>query len=246
MYEPMPQLGRLHSVDTRDANYLLRSMNPQAATAAANIPYRYHYHDTILDQGSTSACTGAAARQWLNMGPIRNLSGPDWWDLYKLNQRADIWPGEEPAYYGSSVRASFKVMQKLGFVKTYAWAFDLETLVNHVLSEGPAILGTDWYADMFRTDKDGFVRVGGRNAGGHAYTVKGCSRIKKCPDGSLGAFRCINSWSEQWGQKGMFWLSFKDAEALIKAQGECATAFEQKAPATRSVEPAVMTMQAYD
>lgn len=229
MYEPAPRLGRLHSVDINDERYLLRSLNPQAAVEARNVPYRYHFHETVLDQGNSSACTGAAAWQWLDMGPVRNLNKPDFVTLYRANQENDEWVGGEPAYYGSSVRASFKVMKKLGFVKTYAWAFDLETLVNHVLAEGPAILGTDYYTDMFRTDKDGFVHVGGRLAGGHAYAVKGASRVKKCPDGSLGAFRCINSWGEDFGQKGMFWLSFKDAEALIKAQGEAATAFEQKA-----------------
>lgn len=246
MYEPMPQLGRLFAPDTRDANYLLRSMNPQAATEAANIPYRYHYHDTILDQGSTSACTGAAARQWLNMGPIRNLSGPDFMTLYRENQKVDEWPGAEPSYYGSSVRASFKVMQKLGFVSRYAWAFDLETVVNHVLTVGPCVLGTDWYSDMLRTDEHGFIHAGGRSIGGHAYVLGGINRNRKCPDGSVGCGRIINSWSSKWGQAGKAWISFKDLAALIKANGEACTAVEAKAPATRSVEPAVMTMQAYD
>lgn len=228
MYEPQAKLGRLFAPNPEDNRYLLRSLNPGAAAEARNVPYRYWYHENVLDQGDSSACTGAAAWQWLDMGPVRNLTKPDFMTLYHRNQAEDEWPGAEPAYYGSSVRASFKVMKSLGFVNTYAWAFDLETLVNHVLTVGPAVLGTDWYTDMFHTDKEGFVHAGGRVAGGHAYAVKGASRVKKCPDGSLGALRCINSWSERFGQKGLFWLSFKDAAKLIADQGEACTAFEAK------------------
>lgn len=223
-----PGLGRLFSPDERDHGHLLRSLNPDAPTAAANVPYRYWYHDTVLDQGQSSACTGAAAWQWLNMGPIRNKNIPDFMTLYRSNQQADEWPGSEPTYYGSSVRASFKVMKALGFVSRYAWAFDAETLINHVLTVSPAILGTSWYSDQMRTDKQGFIHVGGRLVGGHAYAVKGVNRDKRCPDGSVGAIRIINSWSTEWGQQGMAWLSFKDLDVLIKDDGEACTAFECK------------------
>lgn len=246
MYEPQPMFGRLRAPDARDANYLLRSLNPQAAAAAANISYRHHFHDGVLDQGDSSACTGAAARQWLNMGPIRNLDGPDFMTLYRENQKVDEWPGAEPAYYGSSVRASFKVMQKLGFVSRYAWAFDLETVVSHVLTVSPVVLGTDWYSGMLSTDKAGFIHVAGRSVGGHAYVLGGANRNKRCPDGSLGAGRIINSWSSKWGQSGKAWISFKDLETLIKADGEACTAFEQKVPEIVVVQPPVMTGQTYD
>lgn len=229
MYDPQPKLGRLHSVDVNDQRYLLRSLNPQAATAAANVPYKYWRHTSILDQGDSSACTGASARQWLNMGPVVNKSGPNYMEIYRQAQLLDEWPGEEPAYYGSSVRAAFKVMQKLGFVKSYGWAFDLETVVNHVLTVSPVIMGTNWYQDSMRVDKDGFIHAGGRQVGGHAWVLGGINRDKKCPDGSVGAGRMINSWSKSWGQNGLAWISFKDLGALIADYGECATAVEMKA-----------------
>lgn len=37
--------------------------------------------------------------------------------------------------------------------------------------------------------------------------------------------------SAAWGENGLFWISFKDMEKLIKANGEACTAFEQLAPA---------------
>lgn len=229
MTDPQPKLGRIYAPDERDRKFLL-SISPEAAAVAESRPYKYHYHKTILDQGDSSACTGAAFWQWLDMGPIRNLNKPDFMTLYKMNQKNDEWSGEEPTYYGSSVRASFKVGQQLGFVKRYGWAFDAETVANHILTSSPVVMGTTWWTDMFRTDSDGFVNVGGRVAGGHAYAFKGFSQLKKRSKGSRGSFRGIQSWGD-WGQNGLFWMSFEDADALIKDYGEACTAFEQLAPA---------------
>ena len=223
-------LGRLHAPDERDRKYLL-SLPPEIKEVAENRTHRYHYYETILDQGNSSACTGAAFWQWADMGPIRNHNKPDFMTLYKMNQKVDEWPGEEPLYEGSSVRASFRVGQQLGFVKSYRWAFDLETVVNHLLTVGPVVLGTDWTRDAMRTDEHGFVHFDGSVVGGHAYTARGASRVKRCPDGSLGGIRCLQSWGDAWGENGLFWISFKDMEKLIKANGEACTAFEQLAPA---------------
>lgn len=231
MYDPQPKFGRLHSVDIRDQSHLLRQLNPAAAVEAANVPYRYWRHSTVLDQGGSSACTGASARQWLNMGPVVNKSGPSFMEIYHAAQLLDEWPGAEPAYYGSSVRAAFKVLKGLGMVKSYAWAFDLETVVNHVLTVSPVVLGTDWYQGQMRTDKEGFIHVDGRSVGGHAYLLTGVNRERKCPDGSVGCGRILNSWSKAWGQNGLAWISFKDLDALIRDSGEAATAYEIKAPA---------------
>lgn len=229
MYDPQPRLGRIHAPDPNDQRYLLRSLNPQAATAAADVPYKFHYHGTVLDQGTTSACVGASFWQWLDMGPVRNLKKPSWMELYRAAQKNDEFPGEEPAYYGSTVRAAFKVGKQLGFVKTYGWAYDVETAINHVLTVGPMCFGTVWLTDMFETDKDGFIRLGGNVEGGHAYAVKGASRVRRCPDGSTGAFKIVNSWgTKKFGQNGTAWLSFKDADALIRDQGEACTAWEDK------------------
>ena len=82
MTDPQPKLGRLYSPDERDRNFLL-SFSREARQTAENIPYRYHSlpKPRFRNQGTTSACTGAAARHWLDAGPVKNLSGPDWWDL---------------------------------------------------------------------------------------------------------------------------------------------------------------------
>lgn len=228
MYEPQERLGRLYAPNPEDRRYLLRSLTPGAEAAAANVVSRYHYVDTILDQGNTSSCVGASCRGWLNAGPVRNISGPSFLDIYKAGQKIDEWPGEEPAYYGTSVRAGFKVLKSLGYVSTYGWAFDLETALNHILTVGPMVFGTTYTTEMMRADKDGFIHYDGQEVGGHAYLIVGANRETKCPDGSKGAIRMVNSWGRDWAQNGRAWISFKDAEALIKDYGEACTAFESK------------------
>lgn len=201
---------------------------------AANVVSKYHYTDLVLDQGMTSHCVGAAGRGWLSAGPVRNLSGPDMHQLYAAAQLVDEWPGEEPAYFGTSVRALFKVLKAQGYVSEYRWAFSLEPVINHVLTKGPMTLGTLWVAGMMETDNLGFIHLDGNEVGGHAYLMIGANREKKCPDGSRGAARIVNSWSESWGEKGRAWISFKDLSSLIQNYGEACTAVEVKGTAPSS------------
>lgn len=222
------RFGRLHMPDPGDHRFLVAPR----ASEAANIRSKYHFTDTVLDQGMTAHCVGAASRGWLSAGPVRNLSGPDMHQIYAAAQRVDEWPGEEPDYFGTSVRAAFKVLKAQGYVSEYRWAFTLEAVLDHILLKSPMVLGTEWTMGMMEPDRFGFIHAGGEAVGGHAYLVKGANREKRCPDGSRGAVRIVNSWGLGWGEKGMAWLSFKDAEALIKNNGEAATATEVRPPET--------------
>jgi hypothetical protein len=56
--------------------------------------------------------------------------------------------------------------------------------------------------------------------------IRGADDRLRCPDGSRGAFRIFNSWGPSWGQQGKAWLSYKEADGLIKNRGECVTAVE--------------------
>ncbi len=139
--------------------------------------------------------------------------------IYKEAQKLDEWPGEN--YDGTSVRGAVKYLQKVGKVKNYYWAYDLNTLVNTVLTLGPVVVGTNWYTGMFYPDKNGIIKLFGGLAGGHAYVLNGVDTTKKM-------FRIKNSWGRLWGQKGHAYISFRDMERLIKEQGEICLAKEIK------------------
>jgi C1A family cysteine protease len=215
-------LGRLPSVDFRDRQFLL-SPPPSSAIERRN---RHWITGQVLDQGYTSQCVAYSGAQYLITNPIKNKWTGTIEQLYEQCQDVDEWPGTD--YDGTSVRALFKVFKAKGFVSTYQWAFDVNTVVRHILTTGPVVFGTNWYLGMFDADDEGFIYPTGPTVGGHAYMVKGVNLDKKCTDGTTGAFRIINSWGRSWAQDGKCWMSFPTAARLISEWGEAATSTELK------------------
>jgi hypothetical protein len=210
-------LGRLSAPDPRDRNFMLS----RPLQEAASISYRYWITTgAAYDQGWTSQCVAYAGNRWLTTNPIKNAIIP-FQELYDDCQQNDEWLGEN--YDGTSVRALFRVLKRRGLVSEYRWTWDVDVLLDHVLTRGPLVVGTDWYGGMFEPDKDGFVHLTGAIAGGHAWTVIGASRDR-------GSFRAINSWGAEWGQSGRFWISFVNMHHLLLAQGEACSAFEVRIP----------------
>lgn len=210
--------GRLYAPDQRDKLHMAAPPPLQAIARR----YKYWNPGTILDQGYTSQCVAYTAEGLLMASPYRNLMYRTPAELYLEAQRVDEWPGEEPVYYGTSIRAGMKVLQSAGYLTGYQWAFDAETVVRYILSTGPVALGTNWYLAMSSPDRYGFVHPVGPIVGGHAYLATGANRDIKCTDGTKGAIRFVNSWGTYWGQTGKAWMSFATLDRLIKEFGEAA------------------------
>lgn len=217
------KLGRLKAQDSRDRLFTLKKKETPKHTKM------FWYTSPAYDQGETSECVAYSGVKFLDSAPIRNREFSlkfSFHELYKECQRNDEWFGED--YDGTSVRALFKVLKNKGFIERYEWAFDLETVVNYILTTGPMVVGTWWFDDMFYPNpRNQFISASGRMSGGHAYVIKGCNTKTICPDGSQGAFRIINSWGPNWGLRGCASISFKDFEKLILADGEACTAIEK-------------------
>ncbi len=214
-------LGRRHAPDERDRKYALPRTQPRR-------DFRMWASDGVLDQGATPQCVGYSTLKYLTSSPIINKPSLLPVDLYHEAQKVDEWPGE--GYAGTSVRAAFKVLKSLGFVSEYRWAFDVHAAVAHIINTGPVVMGSAWSADLSNPDRQGYIHAGNLDTNsGHAWLVVGANLARRNPDKTVGAVRMVNSWGPDWGpHRGRAWITLRDFDKLIKADGECAVATEIK------------------
>lgn len=204
--------GRFHAPDDRDRRFQLKRSRSLRTV-------RNWRCGPVLDQGDLPHCVGFAAYAWLDSAPIRQHpitpSG-----IYYLAQHFDEWEGTD--YDGTSVRGAAKVLTTTGHIQSYHWGFDLDTVVDYVLEEGPMMLGINWYRGMGNPSKEGVIRATGRLDGGHAILMRGV-------DTKRGLARLRQSWGADWGVRGDCWLPLDDLDRLIREDGEACAAKEQAA-----------------
>lgn len=214
-------LGRVYLPDERDNKFMLRKMLPRKQPKRH---YKYYWSSGWRgDQGYTPQCVAYAWIHWLENGSVtqNHLPAPviPPRTLYNLCQKNDMWPGEN--YDGTSVRAGAKVLMDMGYISSYRWTWDIDELAMAVLTLGPVVLGTNWYDGMFYPDENHQIHLTGGIAGGHAYWINGVNMEKRM-------FRLLNSWGDEWGRKGMAWISFDDVSRLLREHGEACLAEEIK------------------
>lgn len=217
------------------------------APEALEITYRYWYGARVhLDQ-TGDTCVANAWTHFLSDSPRTHRLGdldaarPTWpglpadlsgytsaqsgeqhfrgW-LYDRAQQADEW-SDTPPEGGTSVRAGAKVLQAIGAVKSYHWAADIDDVIDAVLTEGPVVVGTSWYNDMFwPTGSEARLSPTGGVAGGHAWKIDGYNR-------TTGLFRMKNSWGTTWGLNGYAHITHGDLSRLLfDESGEACIALE--------------------
>ena len=218
--EILHPLGRVYIPDDRDNNYLIENKLKLKSTILTT---KYWDADEWWgNQGNTSQCVGYAWAHWIEDGPIKHGGVPPIVNptlIYKEAQKVDEWYGEN--YEGTSVRGGAKYLKSTNKISSYLWTYNINVLINTVLTQGPVVVGTYWYTSMFKPDRNGLIRATGRIAGGHAYVINGVDKTKKL-------FRIKNSWGKNWGKSGHAFISFSDMEKLIKQYGEVCLAIENK------------------
>lgn len=215
------RLDRLIEFDERSKDY------PVRAVVGGRKPRAYTWRGVTTDQGNQGACVGHAVTQEAAARPVTVFGDPLKappdisalnhlaYDVYRRAQRHDPWPGEEPAYSGTSVLAGVKVGQEQGWWTTYRWALGpgadkaAQDVILSVGYAGPVIMGTAWHSGMWQADDDGFLHATGDVEGGHAYLLTSYS-IKR------DAVWTPNSW----GGSGQGWISRADLTRLLAAGGE--------------------------
>ncbi len=208
------RLDRVPQPDPRNTLFPIR-------TLVADLPFRsYTWRvETWLDQGQQGRCVGFAWAHELAARPVVEAVSDVYADvIYRIAQRTDEWPGED--YEGTSVIAGAKACQDLGHFLQYRWAFDLADLRRTLGYKGPAVLGINWYEDMFEPDADGFIHATGPLMGGHAILAFSVSE-------RLQRITLHNSWGRDWGMDGNAYVSFDDMAALLAADGEACIPVER-------------------
>lgn len=215
-------LGRLPAVSAKDHDFLLAALLPPEPLGDPSLAgFKYWPAPAALDQGRTSSCVGHGVHQLLKCSPIRNIKNiPLPIPIYKEAQLNDEFPGVDPQVLGTSLRAGVKVVQRLGYVESYHWCWDIETANRYILSTGPLLLGVEWFEGMLRTDKKGFIYPTGRSVGGHCVLEVGVNLIGKTPDGRTGFATILNHWGLKWGRKGRAKIALEDLSALLVGGGE--------------------------
>jgi len=211
------RLTRLINFDERSKNYPIMEL-----ISKEKLPRSYTWKcDQHLDQGSDGACVGFSMVHELIARPseIKNLNEKFakenvYWEAQKIDPwSGGSYPSASPFYEGTSVLAGIKIIQKLGYIDSYRWAFSLDDLIMAVGYSGPAVIGIPWYFGMFDVHPCGHLHVSGNNVGGHAILVKGVNVKNK-------TFTLHNSWGSSWGNNGDALISWDEMERLLKENGE--------------------------
>lgn len=210
------RLDRLIQFDERSRNF------PIKALYEAKKPRSYTWRcNSVLDQGPDGACVGFGCAHELIARPSE-VKGVDslyakhklYWEAQKIDQwEGGAYPGARPFYEGTSILAGVKVTHKLGWFDSYRWAFGIQDLITGVGYNGPAVIGTYWFNDMFTPDSKGYIKPTGGIAGGHCTLVRAVSIKKK-------RLTIRNSWGSMWGKNGDCYISFDDMDNLLKLDGE--------------------------
>lgn len=227
--------GRRYSPDDRDRGFLIRR---RLAAPGTVLPTKktWRIAPPNLDQGNTGTCVGHAWSNFLRCAPIQTSSkkAPSQWDIYRGCVVKDVWSdndseanlpdGDAGLNSGTSVRAGAEFVTEKGRLKTYLWAFTLQPALEFVLTEGPVVLGINWYSSFRSPDHEGIIKISPTAdvSGGHAILWRGV-------DTKRGLARLSNSWGDDWGISGDCFIPLRDLDRLISLeQGEACTAIEQK------------------
>ena len=223
-----PRLGRHIHHDSRSFAYKFDT----SGLALKSVKHKRRM--PIFDQGNIGSCTGNAGigclatepfyqdvastayRQFQYSAQIKEIYTFDEAgavQLYSDATHADDYPGQYPPDdTGSDGLTIAKILKQAGKISGYQHTFSLDDALL-ALTKTPFITGVDWYDAMFHPDADGRVHPKGSLAGGHEIVADEI-------DAENERVWFSNSWGDDWGVIGRFYLTFADYGALLARQGD--------------------------
>lgn len=229
LYAPNMRLGRHINHDPRSLAFQIR---PRASTA---VSITHEHLIPVLDQGSLGSCTGNATVAALGTSPYyQTIPDPSLLNesmavrLYSKATSLDSFPGSYPPEdTGSDGLSVAKAAVSEGLISGYLHATSLDATVT-ALQAGPVICGVNWYEGFDVPDQDGLVKIQGKVRGGHEFCLYGVDMVKK-------QFIAVNSWGQNWGRNGSFYISFTDFAQLLKERGDVTSFVPNDKPAPTPV-----------
>jgi hypothetical protein len=224
-----PRLDRLIQFDPRSRVY---NMDRRLGAVPLKSKVWTLRRDFMGDQGKEGACVEYGLTHELGATPVvvpkatlKHLR--DGHRIYWPAQLEDPWPGgsyigASPFYEGTSVLAGVKVVQRLGYCDSYHWAFDIDTLVQGVVSEGPAVLGINYPRSWFDPRPSGLVEAADRNAGGHCMAMTGVLFNYRLTGETRRMDVAVfpQSWGLGFGDRGRIYVELSELESRMKDDGE--------------------------
>lgn len=235
---PRYGLGRIQNHDYRNWEYPVR-LSWVTETKKTPITRNWNYYGPKLDQWKIGACTGFQGAQALNCNglhyPGRQMHAANGYSFYSFATARDRYPGAwifdgfndagRPKWHGqdtgSDAGAVGSVLIERGLITSWRWARGVDGAIE-ALQDGPVGFGSVWTEDMYEPNKYGFVRPTGRVVGGHQYLITGWNSKKR-------VFKALNSWGEQWGIRGYFYITEHDARELIDRREGDVVQYERSA-----------------
>lgn len=196
----------------------------EVAERTLSLPYRYR---AKYDQGAEGACVGFS-ESWAQSINNNRFYDAQW--LYEEAKKIDEWQGED--YDGTSVRAGFDVLRKVGHKRIHdprhhhvadpsdgilvnRWAYNVDEIRTAVQSGIPVVMGTNWYRALDwpekRKNEYWIPQTNlGKIRGGHAWCIYAVSDKRQ-------AFKMVNSWGMGYP---LTWFPYSVIERLLKEYGE--------------------------
>jgi hypothetical protein len=222
-------LDRLVEFDEKSRLYL-------AVDGIEENPFRSYTWacDQYNDQGHEGACVGFAWSHELSARPkvyIADASVAA--KIYYRARMIDQWEGED--YDGTSVLAGIKATMEIAgyngqpLYGEYRWAFGIQDVARTLGYRGPVVLGINWHYSMYTPDENNFISPTGQAIGGHAILANGIKIVKLYADKPAtwdnvdldkSYVRLHNSWGINYGDGGDCYITLRDLDSLLQADGE--------------------------